>query len=246
MIFEDIVGKVNIKELKPVNHVSFILDCSGSMFSITDRSRDSFNEQLQRLKSESHDQDTYVTLAMFNEKVEFKYVDRPINECEELTEYPANGMTALYDAIGLTINKIIHGVKKEENHSALIVIITDGHENASTDYFGEEGRKKVKSKVEELEGEGNWTFTFLGANVDVEQVASEGLAMSMANTMSFDGCDSGVEAASLNINSGIGNYYNARRSGETQTSSFYGGSDGDKTQGETTEEEEDKGQTIKG
>ena len=206
-----------------VNHVTFILDCSGSMEHISEQSRNNFNEQLQALKKESHDQETLVTLVMFSDQINTLYIDKPLDEVNELTDYPTSGMTALYDSIGMTMNKLEGSVKKD--HAALVVVITDGEENASSDYRGEDGRKAIKEKIERLEGKGNWTFTFLGANIDVKRVSVDGMAFAMANTMSFTSDAKGMENVSANTVSGISAYYNARRMGETQVKDFFDKSD---------------------
>ena len=226
--FEDVFEKLDeigeILEIKPVNHVAFILDCSGSMWNIREKSLWSFNEQLQSLKKESHDQDTYVTLTMFNDDVDIKYLDKKIDCVEELKEYNTNGMTALYDAIGMTIEKLNPIVKVKENHSALIFIITDGYNNPPND----NSRKEIKDKIETLEKKGNWTFVFLGANIDVQEVSVKGMAINLNNSVSFDSCNAGVEAASETLTSGIATYYSSRRSGHTQTKNFFsGGGTGD-------------------
>ena len=48
----------------------------------------------------------------------------------------------------------------------LVTIITDGYENASRTWSG----KQIKSLVQELRQMG-WTFTYIGADQDVEKVA---------------------------------------------------------------------------
>jgi len=109
--FEDVIGGGERKDgpkpdaSKPVNHVVFVLDCSGSMRGISEPSMNSFNEQLQTLKKESYDQDTYVTLIMFDDYVSVIYSGRPLEEVEELKEYPTRNMTALYDAIAYGISE---------------------------------------------------------------------------------------------------------------------------------------------
>ena len=223
-MFDDIiedVDKIDPRKLRPVNHVVFVLDHSGSMHNISKQSMDNFNEQLQTLKKESHDQETLVTLTKFSDKVDIVYSDKHIDDVKELTEYEADGMTALYDAIALSINNIREKVIKEENHSALMIIITDGYENRSSDYKGEDGRKKIKSMIEEFEGNGNWTFVFLGANIDVEEVATTGMSFSAANTVCFASCDTGVKDVGVTTTSGIGSYYTMRRSGGQATNDFF-------------------------
>ena len=49
----------------------------------------------------------------------------------------------------------------------IIIILTDGEENASTgEYHGEEGRKRVAEMIKHQQDVYNWRFYFLGANID--------------------------------------------------------------------------------
>jgi hypothetical protein len=58
--------------------------------------------------------------------------------------------------------KVTHGDR------VLVTIITDGYENASRTWSGHQ----IKSLVQELRQMG-WTFTYIGADQDVEKVAGE-------------------------------------------------------------------------
>ena len=58
--------------------------------------------------------------------------------------------------------------KVTHDDRVLVTIITDGYENASRTWSG----KQIKSLVEELRQMG-WTFTYIGADQDVEKVAEE-------------------------------------------------------------------------
>jgi predicted peroxiredoxin len=62
----------------------------------------------------------------------------------------------------------------------LVVIITDGEENASRLYHGE----TIKSMVKTSESDADWTFTFLGANVDAFKMGAT-FGMNSANTASY-------------------------------------------------------------
>ena len=58
--------------------------------------------------------------------------------------------------------------KVTHDDRVLVTIITDGYENASRTWSG----KQIKSLVEELRQMG-WTFTYIGADQDVVEVAEE-------------------------------------------------------------------------
>ncbi len=68
----------------------------------------------------------------------------------------------------------------------LVTVITDGYENASHEYDG----AAIKSLVESQKAKG-WIFTYIGANQDVEKVAS---TISITNTLSFSADAAGTSA----------------------------------------------------
>ena len=159
-----------------------ILDESGSMQSIKAQAITGLNETLQTIKSAQDKYDNqshYVTLVSFNsQKVNTIYDCCPIHEVHEICSYDylPNACTPLYDAMGISLTKLRTEVKDEDN--VLVTIITDGYENASREYSG----KAIVQLVEELKAKG-WIFAYIGANQDVEKVAS---SMGIRNSMSFD------------------------------------------------------------
>jgi hypothetical protein len=80
-------------------------------------------------------------------------------------------MTGLLDAIGTVINRMKYAVGrdlKEKNGTVMIVIFTDGGENASRMFKFPE----ISSSIKELEATGNWNFAFIGADIDAWGAAS--------------------------------------------------------------------------
>ena len=149
-------------------HISFILDETGSMMSIKDKTIKDFNEYLQSIK-------TYkgkFTLTKFNSsKVEVVYT-KAIKDVPELTTetYKPDATTPLYDAIGKTIKEL---EKDEGKQELLVVVLTDGEENASKEY----DKKAITALMKEKEGKG-WTFIYLGVG---EAAWVEGHKMGMVN-----------------------------------------------------------------
>jgi methanogenic corrinoid protein MtbC1 len=128
-------------------------------------------------------------MASFNSGKNYlkvKYSKTPIGEVKELTQedYVACGCTALYDAMGEMISELKRNGTIEDR--VLVTVITDGYENASQHWSG----PQIKSLVEELRHEG-WTFTYIGANQDVEAVAG---SMGIRNTLAFEETEEGTKA----------------------------------------------------
>ena len=168
-----------------------ILDASGSMESIYNQALSGVNETIQTIRMGQKDNPEFkqiLTLASFNSGRNYlnvKYSATLIDEVKEITkeDYIACGCTALYDAMGEMISELKRKVTPEDR--VLVTVITDGYENASIHWNG----PQIKSLVEELRHEG-WTFTYIGANQDVEAVAG---SMGIRNTLSFDTTDEGTK-----------------------------------------------------
>ena len=158
-----------------------IIDESGSMQSIKKAAIDSVNETIQTIRSaqKKHDgQEHFVTLVTFNDDVKTIYECVPVDEVKELTAetYRPDCCTALYDAMGISLNALRK--KVAEDDKVLVTVVTDGYENASKEYSG----KAIKALVDELKAKG-WVFAYIGANQDVEAVAS---TISITNVLNFE------------------------------------------------------------
>ena len=168
-----------------------ILDASGSMESIYNQALSGTNETIQtiRMAQKNHPElQQSLTLASFNsgrDYLKVKYSVAPIDEVKEITkeDYVADGCTALYDAMGEMISELKRKLTPEDR--VLVTVITDGYENASSHWSG----PQIKSLVEELRHEG-WTFTYIGANQDVEAVAG---SMGIRNTLAFEETEEGTK-----------------------------------------------------
>ena len=167
-----------------------ILDASGSMESIYNHALSGTNETIQTIRIGQKDHPELqqcLTLASFNsgnDYLKVKYSIDPIDEVKEITkeDYTAQGCTALYDAMGEMISELKRKMTPEDR--VLVTVITDGYENSSTHWSG----PQIKSLVEELRHEG-WTFTYIGANQDVEEVAG---SMGIRNSMAFEETEEGA------------------------------------------------------
>ena len=161
-----------------------ILDESGSMESIKNATISGFNEVVQNVKEIEKrfpEQEHIISLVSFNGLgIKTHFFNEPVGKLNEIdaNNYRPNSMTPLYDAMGTSMAKLRDHVTDLSNYNVLVTILTDGLENASKEYTGE----AIKKMVDALKL-GNWTFTYIGANHDVERFAH---AISIENTMAFD------------------------------------------------------------
>jgi len=172
-----------------------ILDESGSMYSIKQAAIDSVNETVQTIRAaekEHEEQEHYVTFVTFNNKVRTVCECVAVGKVGEITEenYRPDCSTALYDAMGMSLNALRNNVA--EGDKVLVTVVTDGYENASREYDG----KAIKALVDELKAKG-WVFAYIGANQDVEEVAA---TISITNVLRFDASAQGTQEMSERVN----------------------------------------------
>lgn len=165
-----------------------IIDESGSMQSIKKEAIDSVNETIQTIRTaqkKHEDQEHYVTIVTFNDTVKTICVCVSVDEVEELNNdtYRPNCSTALYDAMGFSLNALRKKVTEDDR--VLVTVVTDGYENASKEY----NSRSIKSLVDELKAK-SWVFAYIGANHDVEAVAAR---ISITNVMKFEATSEGTQ-----------------------------------------------------
>ena len=141
-------------------------------------------------KQRGEEGEASVTTVLFDDRYEVLFDNVDVKKVSELTdkEYYARGMTALLDAIGKTINQVAARHKNSVDSAVpaktVVVIITDGMENASREYK----LPTVKAMIEKQKKEFGWEFVFMGANIDAISVAgSMGIDASRAANYHADG-----------------------------------------------------------
>ena len=172
-----------------------ILDKSGSMGSIAQAAIAGFNETVGGIRSAqerfAETQEHYVSLMIFcNCEKRLVYDKVPVDKVSELTskEYRPCCCTPLYDAMGISINKLYNEIKDKEDATAMVTIITDGLENASKEYSG----AAIKALVERMKEEEGWNFAYIGTNQDVHATSA---SLNIDNYMAFDDDEAGMREA---------------------------------------------------
>ncbi len=169
-------------------YYQFILDMSGSMGGIRFETIESYNthiRQIQTLKKDHPNQEFLVSLCLFNDHVISVFEDVSLEKIKLITpeDYIPLGSTALLDAIGKCTYRIKqeHGKEIDADEASVVtIIITDGEENASRVFNFQE----ISRMILDLEKTENWTFTFLGAEINAELLGKM-LSIKRQNTKTF-------------------------------------------------------------
>lgn len=156
-------------------HAYILLDRSGSMQSLWTEALSSVNAYAKELdnKTEGDAVDAKVTFAVFDEQagLQFDVLRKavPALHWENITdrETTPRGMTPLLDAIG----RLVALAETDNPDRAIIVVMTDGMENASKEVT----RDGAKAALDRVKQKG-WEVVFLGANFDnIDDATSVGI-----------------------------------------------------------------------
>ena len=139
--------------------ITVIIDKSGSMEEIRDDAIGAFNAFLSDRKSS--DPDALMTIVLFDDQYEVLINGMPIKDVHPFHRetYVTRGNTALLDAVGRTVSIIQE--RPHQDDSVLIAILTDGMENASKEWTGEQ----IQTLITSLENKG-WDFYYLSASLN--------------------------------------------------------------------------------
>lgn len=157
-------------------HICFVLDESGSMYNSVDDVIGGFQKLIDEQKGEKNGE-CIISLYRFSDTVKKDYIGKPVNEVPKL-DYSPGGCTAMNDGVGTAIDEIgkwLSDMNESERPSKnMIVIMTDGQENASKEYNFD----TVKAKIKHQEEKYSWTFVYMGTNLqDLKDANRLGIKM---------------------------------------------------------------------
>jgi len=198
-------------------HIAVILDRTGSMESIRDDTIGGFNAFLNAQKAEPGL--ATLTLVQFDSQDPYEIVHKfkSLAEVPELTRktFVPRANTPLLDAIGRGINdleKSLADMAEDERPSRVVmVIITDGQENASHEFRKDQIEKMINEKQEKAD----WQFVFLSADLAaIRDALASGVRA--ASALAFDRDKQGTTAAWQSLSTRVAGY----RSGQQEDVSF--------------------------
>ena len=174
-------------------HIWFLLDRSGSMGAMFEDVVLGLQEFVreQRLA----DPLAQLTLVQFDSEdpgdvILDAKVLAEVDEVRATKRFEPRAATPLYDALAAIIGRADkHVANGNDDADQLMVIFTDGMENASTDC----NRTKAFDLIKERRERG-WTFAFMGANQDAFE-AGESIGVARGSTRAWDASGPGVRRA---------------------------------------------------
>ena len=168
-----------------------IVDRSGSMQTIRD---DMVGGLTSLLAAQAELPGTLtVDIVTFDDEIEHQAVFADPATVQVRLE--PRGMTALLDALGESLEGFRSALQALPAHArpetVQVVVVTDGHENASTRYT----REQVKRIIADLTLEAKWDFVYLGANQDAITVGVD-LGFDAGSSMTYSADADSVMASS--------------------------------------------------
>ncbi|GAG00899.1 unnamed protein product, partial [marine sediment metagenome] len=117
------------------------------------------------------------TLVKFNNRINQVINNLDLKEVKPLTveDYRPDRTTALYDALGETISQL------SDQKNVLMVIVTDGHENASQEY----NHQEVTEMLDEKQKKNNWSYVYLCNDL---KTSSQGESLGLTNSGFASNC----------------------------------------------------------
>lgn len=171
---------------KPTIHIVDILDASTSMFGDKiSGANEAINDGIRELKKAKGINYTY-TLIDFSSDIKTVYFMSTIDSVGKIA-IDVRGMTALYQAVGETLERISNSRKTGDK--VLVKIYTDGAENASNGFYRDS--RNLNTLIKDVESK-DFTVTFIGTDFDVQNMVRN-LGVTASNTLSYDGTARGLK-----------------------------------------------------
>ena len=149
-------------------YIGALVDVSGSMQALNPSKT---SEELTKLIRDQVGGKVLVTLSKFDETYSNCFVDKNASDVTiTAADIRPQGSTALYYSLSRFIDQIgsqLDSMTVEKPGKVVIIVLTDGMENASEGiYSGESGRQILCEKITHQREKYSWIFYFLGTNFD--------------------------------------------------------------------------------
>ena len=185
--------------------ILFLLDSSTSMSGMADEVRDrtaQFLHDKQQLSAQDQIEISF-SLITFDSLPKQIYWRQNVNHIMfNKDKYNPSGMTVLYDAIGIYVNKLGKQLAEQNEQQrpgkVIVVILTDGQENASQKY---RDRNIIKQIIDTQQNKYSWQFIFLSTDINSFDDAKN--YFNINNTVMFDQNKQSYNTTYVNLNKNI-------------------------------------------
>ncbi len=143
-----------------------------------------------------------LTIAQFDSADPFEVLVDAVSvhktDLHALERYRPRGLTPLFDAVGSLIGRADRRMKQRSKtgkkpEDQTVVIVTDGLENASTDYPVADIHDLIAKRREQ-----GWAFVFMGANQDSYSESAR-LGVDPRSVQNYEASDAGVDEAFVSL-----------------------------------------------
>lgn len=172
--------------------ITVVLDRSGSMMPLRRSTIEGYNRFLR--EQQATPGDCLLSLNQFSDGLQRLRVAESIHTVAKLSRetYVPDGNTGLLDAVGWTIEETGARLAKLPEHQrpakVVLVIITDGEENASRTYTWSRIREMIRHQEERYA----WSFIFLGSDLRAVESAVSKMGIAACNVMFTAANDTGT------------------------------------------------------
>jgi hypothetical protein len=193
--------------MKNKTDITIILDRSGSMESVKADTIGGFNSFLS--SQQNNETEACLSLLQFDDQFDTLYIDKNVKLADKLTAatFQPRGMTALFDAIGITINSVGQRLaalpEAERPDKILLVIVTDGEENSSREFTAD----KIAEMINHQRDVYKWEFMFIGANQDAVLSANK-IGIPTQAALTYAANSEGTQIAFSMMANKVNNYRN--------------------------------------
>lgn len=188
-------------------HVTILLDRSGSMDSVHEKTVEGLNSFLDTQRGVEGE--CTVTLIQFDHhhgKLDLDPIidAKPVKFCKDIrpADYQPRGNTPLHDAMASTIRstgKFLRDMSEAKRPAKVVFcVITDGLENASKEHNAEAVADMVKQQTEKYK----WEFVFVGANQNAILTARN-IGIDANNALNYAANDAGTVKLYASIGSNL-------------------------------------------
>lgn len=206
-----------------ITYIALVRDHSGSMRGLEKAALNDYNLTADGIRQsvQEENQKAYISVVEcgvgHTATSRLVNVNVPIENLPVQKEYIALGAaTPLWDSVGMAIEAIENNPNKDDLSTAfLVMIITDGQENASKKWSS----ASISAKIKELQATDRWTFAFRVPRGSKTVLTRLGIPE--GNIMEWEQNEKSLNEAAVVQSSSVGTYFSARTRGVTSVNTFY-------------------------